>query len=64
MNLFKSAFKYIWSNFAEIYTLLVVFVLVPLVIGNMTSPMWGLLLSFVLQGIIGVLYIKGKTGNE
>jgi len=50
------------EEFAEYYTLLVIVVALPVVVGFITSALWGLLLSFLAQAIIGVLYLKG--GNK
>jgi uncharacterized integral membrane protein len=50
------------EEFAEYYTLLVIVVALPVVLGFITSALWGLLLSFLAQAIIGILYLKG--GNK
>lgn len=50
------------EDFAEYYTLLVIVVALPVVVGLITSALWGLLLSFLAQAVIGVLYLKG--GNK
>lgn len=48
------------TNLAELYTMLVLFVAFPAVVGFITHVEWGLLLSFMLQAVVGVLYIRGK----
>lgn len=50
------------EDFAEYYTLIVLVVALPMVVGVMTSVEWGLLLSFTIQALIGIFYLKG--GNK
>lgn len=50
------------EDFAEYYTLFVIVVALPIVVGIITSAAWGFLLSFMAQAVIGVLYLKG--GNK
>lgn len=54
---FRKVFNGVKENLAELYTMLVLFVALPLTIGLLASYEWGLLLSFVLQAVVGVLYI-------
>lgn len=61
MSNVKNILAYLKSNLAELYTLLVIAVLVPVAISLLTSYKWGLLVSFLSQATIGILYIKGKT---
>lgn len=61
MSNVKNILAYLKSNLAELYTLLVIAVLVPVSISLLTSYKWGLLVSFLSQATIGILYIKGKT---
>lgn len=61
MSNVKNILAYLKSNVAELYTLLVIAVLVPVSISLLTSYKWGLLVSFLSQATIGILYIKGKT---
>ena len=60
MNAIQKFIKNIKDNFAEYYTLLIIAVAVPVAVGLLTSFEWGLLLSFVLQALVGIFYIKGK----
>lgn len=48
------------DNLAELYTMLVLFVALPGAVSMLTDIKWGLLLSFALQAVVGVLYIRGK----
>lgn len=48
------------SNLSEVYTGLVLVIFIPLVVGFLTTVFWGLLLSFIIQAVIGVLYIRNS----
>lgn len=52
--------KHIIDNIAEYYILFVIVVALPIAVSLLTSYKWGVLLSFLLQAAIGVLYIKGS----
>lgn len=58
----KSKIDRVIEDFAEYYTLIVLVVALPMVVGVMTSIEWGLLLSFTTQALIGIFYLKG--GNK
>lgn len=60
MNAIKKFIKNIKDNFAEYYTLFMIAVAVPFAVGLLVGYQWGLLLSFVLQGLVGIFYIRGK----
>jgi len=60
VNSLKKFIKNIKDNFAEYYTLLMIAVATPLAVGLLFGFVWGLLLSFVLQALIGVFYIRGS----
>lgn len=49
------------SNLAELYTMAMLFVALPAIVWSLAGIEWGLLTSFVLQAIVGVLYIRGKS---
>ncbi len=51
------------TNLAELYTMFVLFVAVPGAVSWITSPEWGLLLSFTLQAVVGVLYIAKRSSK-
>ena len=61
MKLLRNVATNLSKNAAEYYTLLVLIVAIPFCVGVVTELKWGLLLSFVVQGVIGVLYIRGKS---
>lgn len=61
MNPIKRLTKHLKQNIAEYYTLLIIAVAIPSAVGAIVGQEWGILLSFVLQGVIGVLYIKGSS---
>lgn len=63
MGLIKRIAQDIGNNFAELYTLFVLVVAIPVVVGYMTEFMLGVFLSLLLQALIGVLYVKGKTNS-
>lgn len=48
------------ENLADYYTALVLVIGVPGAVGLLAGIEWGVLLSFVTQAVIGVLYIKGS----
>ena len=50
-------FKGIYKNKAELYLGLVLFIALPLSVGLLTSFEWGLLTSFTLQAVVGILYL-------
>lgn len=50
-------FSGVKNNFAELYTMAALFVAVPVAVGLLADWKWGLLLSVVLQAVVGVLYI-------
>lgn len=56
----QQAKQHILENLAEYYVLFVIVLAIPISVALLTSLKWGVLLSFVLQAIIGVLYIKGS----
>lgn len=58
----KSKIDRVIEDFAEYYTLIVLVVALPTVVGVITSIEWGLLLSFTTQALIGIFYLKG--GNK
>lgn len=58
----KSKIDRVIEDFAEYYTLIVLVVALPMVVGVMTTVEWGLLLSFTIQALIGIFYLKG--GNK
>ncbi len=60
MNAIKKFIKNIKDNFAEYYTLLILAVAIPVTVGIIVGYQWGLLLSFVIQGLVGIFYIRGK----
>lgn len=60
MNAIKKFIKNIKDNFAEYYTLFMIAVAVPVAVGLLVGYQWALLLSFVLQGLVGIFYIRGK----
>lgn len=60
MNSLKKFIKNVKDNFAEYYTLFIIAVAVPVAVGSLAGLQWGLLLSFVLQALIGIFYIRGK----
>lgn len=49
------------QNFAEYYTLLVVVIAIPAVIGLLFGSIYGFGASFVFQAIIGILYIRASN---
>lgn len=53
-------FRGVLDNLAEYYTMLVLFVALPAVVAHLTAVSWGLLLSFMIQAIVGILYIRGR----
>lgn len=57
----RKVFYGVKSNLAELYTMLVLFVALPGAIAALTDIKWGVLLSFALQALIGILYIRGKS---
>ena len=57
---FRKVFLDAKKNIAELYTMGVLFVAVPAAVALLTSAEWGLLLSFVSQAVVGLLYIRGK----
>lgn len=57
MNLLEKFIKNIKDNGVDYYTLTVVALILPTIIGSMTEFKWGLLLSFSIQAAIGILYI-------
>lgn len=54
----KNLFTSIKNNISEIYTGIVLIIFIPIVVGLMTNVLIGLLLSFAIQSIIGILYIR------
>jgi len=60
VNAIQKFIKNIKDNFAEYYTLLIIAVAIPVAIASLTSVVWGILLSFVLQALVGIFYIRGK----
>lgn len=56
----KKVYFSVKNNAAELYTMFVLFVGVPTAVAWITSLEWGVLLSFVFQAVIGVLYLRGK----
>jgi hypothetical protein len=63
LGLIKRVLRDIGNNFAELYTLFVMVVAIPTVVGFMTEFIFGVFLSLLLQALIGVLYVKGKTNS-
>lgn len=51
--------QHILDNIAEYYVLFAIVLAIPVAISLLTSYKWGILLSFVFQAVIGVLYVKG-----
>jgi hypothetical protein len=49
------------ENFADYYTLVVIVVILPTIVGYITDVKWGFLLSFVIQAILGILYVKASN---
>lgn len=58
----KSKIDKVIEDFAEYYTLIVLVIALPVVVSLITSIEWGLLLSFTIQALIGIFYLKG--GNK
>lgn len=58
----KSKIDKVIEDFAEYYTLIVLVIALPAVVSLITSIEWGLLLSFTIQALIGIFYLKG--GNK
>ena len=58
----KSKIDKVIEDFAEYYTLIVLVIALPVVVSLITSIEWGLLLSFTIQAVIGIFYLKG--GNK
>lgn len=54
----KNLFKSLKDNISEIYTGLVLIVFIPVIIGFITNLYFGLLLSFLVQSVIGILIIR------
>lgn len=61
MNTLNKLTKNIRDNIAEYYTLLVIVLAVPAAASLVIGYELALILSFVLQALIGVLYIKGSN---
>lgn len=60
MKLLRKLFMHVTTNLAEYYTLFIIVVAIPAVVGVITSVIWGVLLSLLVQAAIGVLYVRGS----
>lgn len=61
MKNIKTLGAYIKDNFAELWTIIVLVIAIPTVVSLVFIWWAGLLLSLVIQALIGIYYIRGSN---